>query len=51
MTGCGEFRINDVTCVFSAGMTVVVEPDELHGIADTDARIRLSSVSGSGWME
>jgi mannose-6-phosphate isomerase-like protein (cupin superfamily) len=31
-SGCGEIRIDDVGYVFSAGMTVVVEPGEVHEI-------------------
>jgi mannose-6-phosphate isomerase-like protein (cupin superfamily) len=31
-SGCGEIRINDVGYVFSTGMTVVVEPGEVHEI-------------------
>ena len=34
-SGCGEIRIDDVAYVFSAGVTVVVEPGEVHEIANT----------------
>ena len=34
-SGCGEIRIDDVTHVFSAGLTVVVEPGEVHEIINT----------------
>lgn len=34
-SGCGEIRIDGKSCVFSAGMTAVVEPGELHEIANT----------------
>ena len=36
-SGCGEIRINDVGYVFSAGMTVVVEPGETHEIINSGA--------------
>ena len=34
-SGSGEIRIDDVAYVFSAGMTVVVEPGEVHEIINT----------------
>jgi mannose-6-phosphate isomerase-like protein (cupin superfamily) len=34
-SGCGEIRIDDVAYVFSAGVTVVVEPGEVHEIINT----------------
>jgi mannose-6-phosphate isomerase-like protein (cupin superfamily) len=34
-SGCGEIRIDDVVYVFSAGLTVVVEPGEVHEIINT----------------
>jgi len=34
-SGCGEIRIDDVAYVFSAGLTVVVEPGEVHEIINT----------------
>lgn len=34
-SGCGEIRIDDVAYVFSAGLTVVVEPGEVHEIVNT----------------
>lgn len=34
-SGCGEIRINDVAYVFSTGLTVVVEPGEVHEIINT----------------
>ncbi len=36
-SGCGEIRVNDVAYVFSTGTTVVVEPGDLHEIANTGA--------------
>lgn len=36
-SGCGEIRIDDVAYVFSAGLTVVVEPGEMHEIINTGA--------------
>lgn len=33
-SGCGEIRIDDVAYVFSPGMTVVVEPGEVHEIVN-----------------
>lgn len=35
VSGCGEIRINEVAYVFSAGLTVVVEPGEVHEIINT----------------
>ena len=34
-SGCGEIRIDDAAYVFSAGVTVVVEPGEVHEIVNT----------------
>jgi mannose-6-phosphate isomerase-like protein (cupin superfamily) len=34
-SGCGEIRINEVAYVFSKGLTVVVEPGEVHEIINT----------------
>ena len=34
-SGCGEIRVDDVAYVFSDGMTVVVEPGEVHEIINT----------------
>lgn len=34
-SGCGEIRINEVAFVFSEGLTVVVEPGEVHEIVNT----------------
>ena len=34
-SGCGEIRINEVAFVFSEGLTVVVEPGEVHEIINT----------------
>ncbi|RKX46992.1 MAG: cupin domain-containing protein [Verrucomicrobia bacterium] len=34
-SGCGEIRIDDVAYGFSAGVTVVVEPGEVHEIIST----------------
>ena len=34
-SGCGEIRIDDVAYVFSVGMTIVVEPGEVHEIINS----------------
>lgn len=34
-SGCGEIRIDDVAYVFSVGLTVVIEPGEVHEIINT----------------
>lgn len=34
-SGCGEICIDDVAYTFSAGLTVVVEPGEVHEIINT----------------
>ena len=34
-SGCGEIRIEDVAYVFSEGVTVLVEPGEVHEIINT----------------
>lgn len=34
-SGCGEIRVDDVSYVFSTGVTVVVEPGEVHEIINT----------------
>ena len=34
-SGCGEIRINEVAFVFSEGLTVVIEPGEVHEIINT----------------
>ena len=34
-SGCGEIRIDDVAYVFPAGVTVVVEPGDIHEIINT----------------
>lgn len=34
-SGCGEIRVNDVAYVFAAGTVVVVEPGDVHEVANT----------------
>ena len=34
-SGCGEIRIENVAYVFSAGLTVLVEPGEVHEIINS----------------
>jgi len=34
-SGCGEIRVNDVAYVFAAGTVVLVEPGDVHEIANT----------------
>jgi mannose-6-phosphate isomerase-like protein (cupin superfamily) len=34
-SGCGEIRINEAVFTFSEGLTVVVEPGEMHEIINT----------------
>ena len=34
-SGCGEIRVDDVAYVFPEGVTVVVEPGEVHEIINT----------------
>lgn len=46
ISGRGDIRINDVAFVFSAGMTVVVEPGDKHAIINTGARDLVLSYFG-----
>lgn len=34
-SGCGEIRVDDVAYVFSAGMSAVIEPGEVHEIVNS----------------
>lgn len=45
-SGCGEIRINDETYVFSTGLTVVVEPGEVHEIINTSSAELIVSYFG-----